>query len=48
MVSQLTDDELDDLYDKLDLIRGILRSLQLYPENVEEGVARALEVIDGK
>lgn len=47
-VSQMTDLELDALYDQLDLVRGILRSLQLYPRDVEARVARALEVIDEK
>ena len=47
MVSQLTDDELDALYDRLDLVRGILRSLQLHPADIEARLVKALEVIDG-
>ena len=42
----MTDPELDALYDKLDLVRGILRSLQAHPEHIEARLARALEVID--
>ena len=46
-ISQMTDDELDALHDKLDLVRGLLKSLQAHPENIADRVARALEVIDG-
>ena len=47
-ISQMTDDELDALYDQLDLVRGILKSLQLHPANSAERVRKALEVIDEK
>ena len=46
-ISELTDPELDGLYDQLDLVRGILRSLQLHPANSAERVAKALAVVDG-
>ena len=45
MVSQMTDDELDALYDQLDLVRGILRSLRQHPEDIEERVARGLDAL---